>query len=289
MAMSLFGFSTSIAQVGPREFHDQSGRMVMKAMEFSQEGNFVKATEKLKEARALDYLNSYEISTIETMMGMNAYEQNDLKAAIVHFRRAIESGGLSEAEVSTTESQIAQLLIANGQYMSGAQAFETWIKKNGSTDPRYIKYTMQAYMQAEAYKEALPWAETWFAQLETKERIDYDHMHFLYNENEMRTEQQEIIEAMLKRWPQDRNLWDSKISLLAYGGREKEAYLVLAEMYEKGLLKSERDLMRLVEYHAHYGDLEAAQNLLWEEMANGRISNSSDNLNLLDDIRNSKP
>lgn len=278
---------TAQAQSDDRQFRKESGTLAGQAQSLATNGDFISAIKTLQTARALPNLSPYEISTIETMMGHYAYEVDDLNGAIRHNRQAIEAGGLLPNEVIQLEQNIAQLLIANGQYMEGGMAIEAWMDKNGETD-KMIEYVMQSYVQAEAYDRALPWARKWFDNASPKTRKHYDLMHFLLDVQKLRSEQLAFVEMMIEQWPEDKLVWDIKVSLLSLEGREKEAYLVKEEMYDRDLFTSERDLRKMAHYHAYYDNYGKAYSLLITELAAGRITADPDILARLEEARHGR-
>ncbi len=264
------GSSSVSAQNADRQFGKSSGKTVHKAIKLWEKGKQLKAFNKLEEARALPGLNAYEISTIETFLGAYAFEMDDMTAAIQHYQNSVTANGLLPSEKKTVEGNIAELLVANGDYAEGAKSLTEWMQKYGE-NPKYVEYTMQAYVQAENYKSALPWAEEWFRQTNSPERKHYDLLNFLYNDLGKTDNQLSVIEDMIKIWPDDRTLWDSKRSILYRKGQEKSAYEVLSEMYDQSLISSEKEIMNLAFYHAYFGDEPRARSLLEKEYAAGRI------------------
>lgn len=146
-----------------REFDKVTGKLVMTAQDHAAYGDYEKAAAKLHEARSVPNLIPYEDSTISMMLGAYAYEIDDLSTAIKHFESAISASGLSTREIKSTQSNIAQLLIASGDYKEGANRLVEWMQTYGEK-PKFIEYAMQAYVKADDYDSALPLAKKWFAQ-----------------------------------------------------------------------------------------------------------------------------
>ena len=71
----------------------------------------------------------------------------------------------------------------------------------------------QAWLQAEQYDKALPWAEKWFEAANPKERKHYDLLYFLYRELEMRDQNARIIEQMFAIWPEDKSIRNAYLTL----------------------------------------------------------------------------
>ena len=151
-------------------------------------------------------LTPYERSTIFQMQGASYYELSQYQNAIDAFENAVRAGGLLPDEATTLKLNIALLNIANSQYAKGAAALEDYFIRGGELKPQFIEILVQAWVQADDYSKALPWAEKWFESAAPKERKHYDLMNFLYSQLGMDSYQVDIINQMILRWPEDENL-----------------------------------------------------------------------------------
>lgn len=177
MAGSGFAFAEDVE----RQFSTQSGELVNNTLQFAETGQIQMALDSLEHAIALFDLKPYERSTIYQMMGQYSYELERPKDAQAAFENAIKAGGLLPEEAKNLEAVIAQLMIGNGQFRDGAEALEAYLSSGGNEKPQYIDLLVNAWVQAEDYQRALPWAEKWYETAEPKMRKHYDLMNFLYN------------------------------------------------------------------------------------------------------------
>ena len=272
------------AQAEGRQFGSAAGQIVNDAQQMAQSSQYSAAISKLNEALAIPELNPYERSTVYSMLGAYYYEMDDLGSALSNYQNAVSAGGLLPNEVSSYENNIAQLLIANGQYVEGAQRLEAWMRSQGREEPKYVQYVMQAWVQAEQYRNALPWAEKWFRNASPKERKHFDLLNFIYNDLGMQGRQADIIKEMIGRWPDDKSLWDSWISLLSMGGREQDAFEVNKMLYLAGQLNSENDIKKIVEYYQYYEMPFQAAQILEKEMNAGKVQQDAKNLVRLSEL-----
>ena len=261
-----------------RQFGAATGEIVNEALQFINSNQHSAALGKLSEALNNPSLNSYESSTIYQMQGASYYELDQLTPAISSFENAINAGGLLPTEVESLRVNIAQLLIASGQYSQGAQALENYLNSGGQRKPQYVEMLMQAWVQSDNYSRALPWAEQWFNAANPKERKHFDLLNFLYNNLGQQGRQADIVKEMINRWPEDKTLWDAWASMLANGGREQEAFEVTKMLYLGGALNQENDLMKVVQYYSFYDMPYQAAQILEKEMNAGRISRDSEKM-----------
>lgn len=277
---------SALAQEGEavRQFGSAAGQIVNAAQDLAASGQFSGAISKLGEAIALPDLTPFERSTTYSILAQYKFEMDDMPGAISAFENAIKAGGLSSKESSDFERQIALLHIRNEQYVMGAAKLESWAQKTGARDPKTTEYIMQAWIQAERYQKALPWAEKWFSAAAPKERRHFDLMNFLLHNSNLNGRQADLIKQMIMRWPDDRSLWDSWISLLAQDGREKDAFEVNKMLYLSGNLTSESEIKKIVEYYQYYEMPFQAGQIMEKEMNAGRIQVNASNLVRLSEL-----
>jgi len=144
------------SESSPRQFTAPAGEIVLETQNLMGENQYSAALAKLSEVLKLPDLNAYELSIIYQMQGSSYYELDQFGPAITAFEKAIASGGLLPKEAANMQAQIAQLMIANGQYAQGAQKLEDYLKAGGQLKSAYINMLTQAWIQAKNYNKALP-------------------------------------------------------------------------------------------------------------------------------------
>ena len=270
--------SPSYAQEEARHFTENTAKVVNETMIFANIENYEAAINDLQNLLNDSELKAYEQGVIFQMIGQYSYELGRMEASQSAFEKAIESGGLLPDEVDNLKVVVAQLMVGNGQFQEGAARLENYLAEGGEEKPQYVELLVNARVQAEDYAGALPWAEKWFQDATPKTRKHYDLLNFLYNNLGLQDEQLRLIKEMIDEWPQDKNLWQSWISILAKSGREGEAFEVHKMMYQAGLLTAEKELLKTVQYYDYYDMPYEAAKFLDREIEAGRISGTSDNL-----------
>ncbi len=287
LAFATIGVATAglsgiaFAQEEGRQFSAKAGEKVNEALTLANGGQNQAALSVLQGVISTPDLNAYEKSTIYQMMGQYSYELDRAVEAQQNFENAINAGGLLPNEVDNIKVVIAQLMIGNGQYREGAQRLENYLNSGGQQKAQYVDLLVNAWVQAEEYNRALPWAEKWFNAANPKERKHFDLLNFLFNNLGMQGRQADIVKEMIQRWPEDKSLWDAWASMLANGGREQEAFEVTKMLYLGGALTDEPDLMKVVQYYSFYDMPYQAAEILEREMNANRISRSPDKLKQL--------
>ena len=267
-----------------RQFNAKTGAIVLAAQEFLTAENFGAAIGELNKALGLPDLNAYERGVINQMMGAAYYELDQISPAINAFEAAISSGGLLPNEAATLRSNIAQLLIADEQYVRGAEMLEQWSREGGQLKPAHVELLISAWTSAQRWNRALPWAERWFNNANPKERKHFDLLSFIYNNLDMPAKQSDIVKQMINRWPEDKNLWGIWASLLMQGNREAEAFEVNKLQYLGGAFSSEAELLKVVQYYSYYDMPYEAAGILQREMNSGKISQNPERLVQLSEL-----
>jgi len=267
-----------------RQFGAKAGGMVNEAMTVAGEEQYSAALGMLSKALALPDLNAYEKATMYQMQGSYYYELEQYGPAIQAFENAISSGGLLPKESSNLRVNIAQLLIADGKFVRGAQMLEDWNRNGGQLKPVHVEMLWQAWSQAENYRRALPWAERWFNEANPKERKHYDLLNFMYSNLNMPAKQADIAKQMINLWPQEKQLWNAWKSLLANGGREKESFEVTKMLYLGGALDTQQEFETVVQYYGYYDMPFQAARILEREMNAGKIKETPTKLVQLSDL-----
>ena len=273
-----------IQDAAAQQFSIQAGAFAIKAQNQMSDNNFAEAVATLGSALAIENLSSFERSSLHRMKGAAHFEMDQLDQAISEFQSSINANGLPPVERAQVEASLAQLLIANGRYKKGDEKLEAWHNAGGKLSQAHLGLLTQAWVEIKAFDRAVPWAKKWFTRAEPRERKHYDLMNFLFNQTGDATAQADILKQMIIRWPDDKELWQGWAGLLASAGDESGAFEVNILMYEKGLLETENELMRLAQYYGYYDIPYWGARLIEDEMGLGRISKSQSNLVKLSDL-----
>ena len=269
----------AMAQGEKRQFSNAAGQVVNKTMELANNKKYATALAELRKLINTPNLNSYERATIYQMIGQYSYELDRTEDAMLAFENAVKTGGLLPDDAANMDVVIAQLTIGNGQYREGAKRLEAFLSAGGEEKSAYVELLVNAWVTAEDYDRALPWAEKWSEAAAPKARKHYDLLNFLYNNLDRSEDQLRLVKDMIDLWPEDKNLWNNWSSILAGSGQEGEAFEVHKMMYQAGLLETESELLKLVQYYSFYDMPFQAAEILEREIAEGRVSTNADTLN----------
>jgi tetratricopeptide (TPR) repeat protein len=243
-----------------------------------------RAIVSLNKILAIDSVTPYERGLTLKMRGQAKYGKGDIPGTIADWEAAVRSGGLNKAEIDSLQPNIGQLWISQGQYVKGANIFETWIRGGGKPNEKIHMMVASAWSQADQFRKALPHAEAAFRMARPKKKRHFDLLNFLYNTLKMYGKQADLLEQQVSLWPDDKKIWRSIASLKSQANKSREAFEVNKIMYLNGMLTKESELLALVQYYSYYEVPYRGAKILEREMNGGRISKSQKNLQLLADM-----
>lgn len=191
---------------GNRVFGSESGPIAAEAQIDQVARRHNVAIKKLNKALKIKGLTSYEVSTLQRMVGASYYSLGNNKKAIRAFEKSIKAGGLLDSERVTFQANIAQLNILEKNYELGAKQLETYFLEGGTQKPNLVKLITQAYVMSENYGAAIPWAELMLEKDIVRTRKEYDTLLFLFDSPEKRPDQMLIANKMLQLWKDDKSL-----------------------------------------------------------------------------------
>lgn len=269
---SSIAIGSANAQDEVRKFSDRVGELVNNTSELMNAEDHQTALNVMQQEIFREDLNPFERSTLYQMIGQSEYELDRLIPAQAAFENAITSGGLLPHEEANVVFVIAQLRFSKGHYREGAERLEAHLKASAEPNAKHVKLLAQAWLQAQEYERALPWAETSLEMFNPTDLKSYDLLNFLYAQLGMRDEQFETLTRMIELWPEDDNLFRALASALSDADRDEDAFEVTKMLYLRGALTNEVDLVRLVQNYSFYEMPYQAAEILEQEMTDNRIS-----------------
>lgn len=225
--------------------------------------------------------NSYEQFVIYRMRGVAYYNQDRLDLAIRDFEAAIGTGAATQDESTSLRTNIGQLYIVTERYSEGISQLERAIAEGANLTPSLTMLLAQAYAQADRFSEGLRYAQMQFDNASPRERRNFDMLLLYFQQLERTQDQLRLITQMVERWPGERNIWTSLVALMAQTNNESGAFEANKLMYLNGMLTDERELVRLAQYYSYFEYPYRGAVILEREMNAGRVSRSSDNLEIL--------
>lgn len=285
-AMTVMGAGHALAQACTEtQFSAKTGQTYLEAETAAMANkDWNTAISKLNQLRGTE-LNCYEEGAVIRLSAYIKIEQGDRAGAIRDLLDAINKGYIPADQRAQTYYNIAQIYLQDENLAQSLDYMKRWIQAGGKPD-RTQKWQMAVLSQrANNNAEAVKWAEE--VRREDGNKFDqqlYDLLVFLYNDTGNQAKLAEVLEALVERNPQDRKYWDAIAGNYFAGNEERKAFEVQKAMYLGGLLKTEDELMRIVNFYNRFNAPYHAARVLEKEMNAGRISKTVERMSLLADF-----
>ena len=227
-------------------------------------------------------LNCYEEGAALRLGAAIKIQNEDYEGAVADLITALNRGFIVESERKTTYYNISQIYLSTDNKVKSLEYFDKWMAVGGVPD-RNQKWTLAVLnQQMDRFPAALVWAEQVLQDDGPgAERQVYDFLIFLYDKTGNFSKKAELLELLLARDPSDRQLWDAISGDYFRGGQDRKAFEVQKAMYLGGILQTEDELMRIVNFYNSFDVPYSAAKILEKEMNAGRISKNYQRLELL--------
>jgi tetratricopeptide (TPR) repeat protein len=266
--------------------------VLQKVFELMQAEQFRPALAELDKliAERGDRMKPFDKATTYELRGSVKASLEDYRGALRDFQTALETGALPPERNNQLRYFIAQLYFQLQDYQSAIRGLQEWIRAATAAG---IKVDSNAYyLLAAAYTQLTPPdyrsargpAEQALAALTEPRKGYYDLLNLIYSELNDSAKRGQLLERMINYWPNERSYWTQLSGLYATTGRDGEAFSVLEVAYRAGLLRSEGELLTLIQYYSFYDNPFRGAKVLERELAAGSIKRTVKNLTLLSQL-----
>ena len=284
-AVATAGTASAQAACEATEFSSTTGQIYLNAeTELLQNDNAAAALAELNKLRAME-LNCYERGAMLRLSAAIRIDEGDNAGAVRDLEEAIRVGAITGDQVLSTYYNIAQLYLTTDDIDKAREYMERWLN-GGGTPTRDQNWQLAIlYQKLENFPQSLRYAERVLAaDGQSADRQVLDFLIYLYDRTGNRAKKAELLERLLRDNPNERRLWDAIAGDYFQGNEERKAFEVQKAMYLAGILESEDELMRIVNFYNSFNAPYEAAKVLEREMNRGRISRSSGNMELLADL-----
>lgn len=267
-------------------------KVLGEVFELTQTDQFQPALQKLNQliAERGDKMKAYDKSITYQMRGSIKVSLEDYRGALQDFQTALNAGGLPAVQNDQLRYYIAQLYFQLEDYQSAISGLQQWIKAAQAAGTKvdcsayYLLAAAYTQITPPNYRAALPPGEQSVACLTEPKKANYDLLNLLYSELNESTKRTSLLERMINFWPHERSYWTQLSGLYSQLGKDADAFAVLEVAYRAGLLKSEAEILTLVQYFSFYENPYRGAKLMEREMGTGTIKRNVKNLTLLSQL-----
>ena len=286
IAFAAIGTTAAYAQgCEETEFTSANAEFYLKAeTELIVNKNPQAALAALNELNSRD-LNCYEYGNALQLGAGIKIENKDYAGAARDLISAIDQGYIKGEAVPKMYFQLSQIYLTAEDLGSALTYFDKWIAAGGQPN-RDTKWQLAVINQREGrIQQSLRWAEEVFATDGPNASRDvYNFLIYLYDETGQLGKKARLLEQLLVKNPNERRLWDAIAGDYFRADEERKAFEVQKAMYLGGILQTEDELVRIVNFYNQFDAPYPAARILEKEINAGRISKNYKNLELLSQL-----
>ena len=282
--MVAIGAGSAVAQVAceETEFSSKTGQIYLDAESAAmQNKDYDTASNKLNQLKQMT-LNCYEEGAVLKLSAYINIQKGDRAAAVQDLLAALNKGYIPEKDKAQTYYNIAQIYLQDENIDKTLEYMTKWQQAGGQPDRTQKWQLAVLYQRVDNFKEAIKWAE--MVKAEDGSKFDqqlYDLLIFLYNQVDDKAKLAAILEQVVEHNPTERKYWDAIAGNYFASNEERKAFEVQKVMYLTGMLKTEDEIMRIVNFYNRFNVPYQAAKILEKEMNAGRVSKNLDHLELL--------
>lgn len=276
----LASFQTVVLAADEYLLTEKTYKSLSKAQELMEADNYTQAERALADLLAQTEAGSYDRAVVQQTIAYLYSEQGQYDKAVAAFQKALDANALPDDVTHNLRYNLAQLLIADGQYKKGISLMESWLQ--GETQPDNDVFVLLAtanyridnhtkvieYIRRAIRNDADPKEDWYRLQLSS-------HMSLKQYKSAI-----QILETLLTRYPYQKIYWDQLAAL--YLEQDKEftslAVRLLADRLDLGDSKT---LINLADMYRYLSIPYKSGQLLQQAVADGVINNNFDNLEKL--------
>lgn len=284
-AMAGFGAGAALAQGAScteTQFGSKTGEAYLKAeTELVVNKNAQAALVELNKLKSMT-LNCYEQGAVLRLGAGIKIEAGDYAGAVADLEAALNQGYIPASESANTYYNIAQIYLTQENLPKSREYMNKWISAGGKPD-RDQKWQLAVIShKMDDNQGAVKWAEEVFREDGPNAKRDvYDFLIFLYDRTGNLSKKAELLEQLLVKNPTERRLWDAISGDYFKANDERKAFEVQKAMYLGGILETEDELMRVVNFYNRFNAPFHAAQVLEKEMNAGRINKTYEKMELL--------
>ena len=227
-------------------------------------------------------LNCYERAAAMRLGAAVKIQAGDYVGAAADFENMLNQGIIPPQDRTKTYYDISQIYLNAENLPKALDFLGRWIQAGGQPN-RDTKWQLAILNnKLDRNTEALRWAEEVFrTDGPNADRQVYDFLIYLYDNTGQLGKKAELLEMLLVKNPNERKLWDAISGDYYKANDERKAFEVQKAMYLGGILQTEDELMRVVNFYNRFNAPYQGAKVLEKEMNAGRISKTYERLELL--------
>ncbi|ACT58905.1 tetratricopeptide repeat protein [Hirschia baltica] len=274
---------SAIAQAVPCEetqFTAKAGQAYLDAENaYLTEGQLETAKSLMTKLKGMT-LNCYERSAVIRLSAGINVKSGDYKAAIRDLEEALPT--FTGENRTETLYNIAQLYLQTDDNKNAAAKLEEWIASGAKPTGQQFMQMATLYQQLGDNNKAIKYLEAMLNKDANPSKQAIDFAVYLYNETGQKTKLASfLMNKVIPSFPAEKKYYEVMSSLYYEDENDHKAFEVVKAMYLAGFLKTESEVMRVVNFYNAFNSPFEAAKVMEKEMNAGRIEVTAEKLDTL--------
>ncbi len=242
-----------------------------KFQEMIADEKYVEARAGLEGLETKSRLNGYEKAVVNQFIGWIESAEGKYVAAAERFKVAIESDALPNQAHFSLMLQTAQMLIGGGEYKRGIDVLTKYYKVTDKITDSTFALEANAYSQMKNYKKAIPILKKAIGlSEEPKEQWNY-LLYSLHMELSQFQQASKVLEILISINPNKEEYWKRLSGVYFNLKKDDKALAALVVADKNGMIKDEKERLRLFRMYAFLGTPYKAGKVLEQGLKSGVI------------------
>ncbi len=227
-------------------------------------------------------LSAYEEAFVQRTFGLCYMQQGDVERAIEAFEQTLSVDGLPNVQQQELRYSLAALYAAEERFEETIATLSTWYAyaEEPVAAEKYM-LTGSSYARLSQFADALPYVEEAIRHAEEPDESWYTLKLSIHFELMDYPSAVDHLREMVVIWPDDASYWELLASAYLELQDDGNALATLMVAYENGLVEGEAKLLNLVRLNLFLDVSYQAGLILEAGLADGSITSTEDNLELL--------
>ncbi len=216
-------------------------------------------------------LNSFEKANVNQYLGYIEQAEGHYDKAAQYFQAALDSDALPNQAHFPMMIQVAQMLIGSGSYQKGLDMLHNYYKLTDAIKDNVFALEANAYAQLKQYNKAIPILKKAIS-LSDKPSEPWNYLLYsLYMETSQYQQAAKTLETLIAINPNKEDYWKRLSGVYFNLKKDDKALATLVVANKNGMLKDEKDRLRLFRMYALLGVPYKAAKVLEQGLKNGVI------------------
>lgn len=224
----------------------ETGKVLNEAIELINKEDYTAAQQKISTLKK-DRLSPYELTKVEQILYMIAFNQEKFDEARQHLQAAIDAGGMNDQEKSEARFQTAQIFMTQEKWKEGAAALEEWLKTAEKPNSASYYLLAIAYYRMDEFERALVPAKKAVEMMEKPQENWISLLMALYVQREEYKEAIPVLQRLVELVPNKKTYWMQLSSIYGQIEDYPNALATMQLAHFAGLVTEDSELRRLAD------------------------------------------